>query len=132
MTRNAQVWQQAGRPAQENGSGQDFSKGHQGYDFDVIPMDGFKRQSLGGVYICNCKLTKGMNSGSPTISGRGGQEHIMQQYKEWEYFSFGVELWADFPINAHKIEKFISHKLRGLFIKRKGTSTTLASITKNF
>ena len=34
--------------------GRDFSKGHQRYDFDVIPMDGFKRQSLGGgVHICS-------------------------------------------------------------------------------
>ena len=45
---------------------------------------------------------------------------MMQQYKEREYFSFGVKLWAKFPISAGKIKNFISHKLRGLFIQRKG------------
>ena len=60
------------------------------------------------------EFSKGTNSGSMTISGRVGQEHIMQQYKDWEYFSFGVELWANFPINACKLKNFISHKLRGL------------------
>ena len=65
-------------------------------------MDGFKRRSLGGCIFVILELTKGTNSGSLTISGRGGQEHIMQQYKEWEYFSFGVESWDDFPINACK------------------------------
>ena len=29
------------------------------------------------------ELTKGTNSGSLTISSRGGLEHIMQQYKVW-------------------------------------------------
>ena len=57
----------------------------------------------------------GTNSGSPTISGRGSQEHIMQQCKEWEYFSFGIKLWANFPIYACKIKNYISNKLRGLF-----------------
>ena len=97
--------------------GRDFSKGHQRYDFDVIPMDGFKRQSLGGGCIfAVLEFTKGTNSGSLTSSCRGGQEHIMQQFKEWEYFSFGVKLWANFPINACKTENFISHTLGGLFI----------------
>ena len=34
----------------------------------------------------------------------------MQQYKEWEYFSFGVKLWANSPISAGKIKNCISHK----------------------
>ena len=42
-----------GTPAQEKGRGRDFSKEHQRYDFDVIPMDGIKRRSLGGGVICN-------------------------------------------------------------------------------
>ena len=38
----------------------------------------------------------------------------MQHYKEWEYFTFGVKLWANFPINACKTKNVISHKLRDL------------------
>ena len=72
------------------------------------------------VHICSFGVAKGTNCGCLAISGRDGQEH-MQQYKEWEYFSFWVELCANFPINACKVEHFISHKLRGLFINRKGT-----------
>ena len=41
----------------------------------------------------------------------------MQQYKEWENFSFGVELWATFPIVASKIKNFICHKLWLLFMQ---------------
>ena len=105
-----------GRLHKKRVGGRDFSKGHQRYDFDVIPMEGFKRRSLGGCIFAILELTKGTNSDSLTISGSGGQEHIMQQYKEWEYFSFGVELWANFPIDACKIKNFICHMLKGLCI----------------
>ena len=73
----------------------------------------------GGAIFAILEFTKGTKSGSLTISGRGGQEHIMQQFKVWEYFSFGVELWANFPISVCKIKNFISHKLRGFFRERK-------------
>ena len=73
------------------------------------------REDHWGCIFAILGFTKGTNSGSLTISGRGGQEHIMQQYKEWEYFSFVVELWANFPINVYKIKNFIRHKLRSLF-----------------
>ena len=88
-TRGKGYYPRSGTPAQEKGRGRDFSKGHQRYDFDVIPMDGFKRRSLGGCIFAILEVTKGTNSGSLTISDRGGQERIMQQYKELEYFSFG-------------------------------------------
>ena len=74
------------------------------------------RDDKRGCIYATLELTKAMNSGSMTISGRGGQKHIMQQYKEWEYFSFGVELWANFSIDACKIENSICHKLWLLFM----------------
>ena len=45
-------------PAQEQGRGRDLLKGHQRYDFDVMPRDGFKRQLLGGVYLKFWSLPK--------------------------------------------------------------------------
>ena len=67
-----------------------------------------------------------------TISGRSVQEHVMQQYKEWEHFTFGVELWANFPINASKIKDFISHNLRGLFVQRKGNFEQASEASEKF
>ena len=56
----------------------------------------------------------------------------MQQYKEWEYFSFGVELWANFPIDACKIKNFICHKLRGLCIQKKGNFEHASEASEKF
>ena len=95
--------------AQEKGRGRDFSKGHQSYDFDAYPWKDLRDDNW-GLHICSFGVDQRYEQWQPDNFRQGGQEHIMQQYKEWEYFSFGVKLWANFPINARKTQNFISHK----------------------
>ena len=79
---------------------------------------------MGCIFVI-LELTKGMNSGSLTISGRG-QEHIMQQYKEWENFCFGVELCANFLIDAYKSKSLYAISYGFYSCRGKGTWTMRA------
>ena len=57
----------------------------------------------GGCIFEIMESTKGANSGSLTISGRGWPKAYHAAMSELEYFTFGLELWADFLTNACKM-----------------------------
>ena len=89
-----------------------MSEGHQRYDFDVIPRD--LRDDHWETRIFEIlEFTKGTNSGDLTISGRGLSTAYHATMQKIRVFQLWVK--ADFPINACKIEKFVSHTGRALF-----------------
>ena len=110
------ISEKQGRLHKKRVGGEISQKGTKDTILTSYPWTDLRDGHLGGCIFAISELTKGTNSGGLTISGRGRQEHIMQKYKEWEYFSFGVELWANFPIGACKVKHFICHTLRGLCI----------------
>jgi len=58
-----------------------------------------------------------MNSGCLANSSRGGQQHVMQQNKNWI-----PQLWVkvSFSLNVQDIVNGISYKLMALFTENKG------------
>ena len=70
---------------------------------------------MGCIFVL-VELTKGMNSGSLTISGRVAKSISCNNTKNGSISVLGVELRANFPIDECKIKNFICHKLRGLCI----------------
>ena len=95
-------------------------------------MDGFKRRSLGGgVYYC-FGVHQRYEQWQPDNFRQGWSRTCHAKYKEWEYFSFGVKLWANFPINACRSKNFISYELRGLFIQKKGNFDHACKASEKF
>ena len=81
-----------GRLHKKRAGGEISQKGTKDTILTSYPWMDLRDDNWGGCIFETLEFTKGTNSNSLTISGRGGQEYIMQQYKKWEYFSFGAKL----------------------------------------